>query len=115
MSRFARIPPANNRKESTMRENGLIGMVFDLSFKEFVTAKVIKALFILGIVLTAVGTFGAIATGFAGGFGRGILTLILSLIMFFIGVLMTRIWCELVIVVFRIAENTARIADQGKS
>ncbi len=89
-------------------------MLFDLSFTEFVTTRIIKILFIFGVVIAAIGTIALIIGGFSGGFGKGLLFLILSPIVFFLYVILARMWCELVIVVFRIAENTGRLVDQGK-
>lgn len=91
-----------------------IGMLFDLSFTEFVTTRVIKIVFIIGIVFAAIGTIALIIGGFNAGPGRGVLSLVLSPIIFFLYVLGARIWCEMIIVVFRIAENTGRLVDQNK-
>ena len=98
-----------------MENKGAIGMLFDLSFTEFVTTRFIKFLFIIGVVFAAIGALALIVAGFRGGAGKGILFLILSPIVFFLYVLLARIWCEMIIVVFRIAENTSRLVDQGKS
>jgi len=97
-----------------MEGKGLVELMFDLSFSEFVTARLIKVLFILGVVLSVLGVLGMIIAGFSAGAGRGILMLILSPLIFLLYVLVVRIWCELIIVVFRIAENTSRLAEQGK-
>ncbi len=97
-----------------MEEKGLCGLLFDLSFSEFVTTRVIKVLFILGIVLSALGALAMIGAGFAAGTGRGILMLVLSPLVFLLYALVVRVWCELIIVVFRIAENTSRLVDRDK-
>jgi len=96
-----------------MENTGLLGSIFDLSFTEFITTRIIKFLFILGIILAALGTLLLIVTGFSKGIGAGLLSLILSPLIFFIYVLLARIWCEMVIVVFRIAEHTGRLVEQG--
>jgi len=98
-----------------MQNKGSIGMLFDLSFKEFVTTRIIKVIFIIGVVFAAIGTLVLIVSGFSASAGRGILFIILSPIVFLLYVLVARIWCEIIIVVFRIAENTSRLVDQGKS
>ena len=93
-----------------MEEKGLCGLLFDLSFSEFVTTRVIKVLFVVGIVFSALGALAMIAAGA----GRGILMLVLSPLVFLLYALVIRVWCELIIVVFRIAENTSRLAGQNK-
>lgn len=97
-----------------MTEKGSIGILFDLSFSEFVTTRVIKILFIIGILFAALGALMVIIAGFNNGWGVGILALLLSPLVFLLYVLLARIWCEMIIVIFRIAENTARLVDQGK-
>jgi hypothetical protein len=97
-----------------MAEKGSFSILFDLSFSEFVTTRVIKILFIIGILFSALGALMIIIGGFNSGWGVGILALLLSPLVFLLYVLLARIWCEMIIVIFRIAENTARLVDQGK-
>lgn len=96
-----------------MDTQGFLGSIFDLSFTEFITIRIIKFLFILGIIFAAIGTLLLIVTGFSNGIGAGILSLVLSPLIFLVYVLLARIWCEMIIVIFRIAENTGRLVDQG--
>ena len=97
-----------------MSQKSSIGMLFDLSFTEFVTTRFIKVLFVIGIIFAAIGAIALIVSGFGAGAVTGILFLILSPIVFLIYVFIVRIWCEIIIVVFRIAENTSRLVDQNK-
>ena len=96
-----------------MDHKDFLGSIFDLSFTEFITIRIIKFLFILGILVAAIGTLLLIVTGFSNGIGAGILSLILSPLIFLVYVLVARIWCEMIIVIFRIAENTGRLVDRG--
>ena len=98
-----------------MQNKGFIGMLFDLSFTEFVATRIIKILFIIGVFFSAIWTLGFISGGFSIGKVVGVIFLLLSPLFFLLSVLLSRIWCELIIVVFRIAENTSRLVDQGKS
>ena len=95
-------------------DKGFIGRLFDFSFSEFVTAKVIPLLFGIGIVLQAFAVLSMIVGRFRGGFWGGLLFLIISPAIYLLMVLMIRIWCELVIVVFKIAENTRVLAAATK-
>lgn len=97
-----------------MEPSGFIGMLFDLSFSEFVTTKVIKVLFVIGVVLAGLYALGFILAGFGSSAGLGIVMLVLSPIVFLLGVLWSRIMCELIMVIFRIAENTSTMARQAK-
>jgi len=94
-----------------MAEKGFLGSLFNLSFTEFITTRVIKVLFILAIIFAAIAALVMIVSGFAGGVLSGIVLLIISPILFLVYVILARVWLELVIVIFRIAENTGRLAE----
>ncbi len=96
-----------------MSQKSSIGILFDLSFSEFVTTRVIKLLFIIGVFFAAIGTIILIVSGFSDGIGKGIMFLILSPLFFLLYVLGARIWCEMIIVLFRIAENTSRLVEKN--
>ena len=88
----------------------LLSGLTDLSFTRFITTKIIKILYIVAIAFTAISTLGLIVSGFSQGFLAGLGTLIVSLIGFALSVIWIRVALELVIVVFRIADNTRIIA-----
>ncbi|NLX07570.1 MAG: DUF4282 domain-containing protein [Phycisphaerae bacterium] len=88
------------------RERGFFAALFDLSFSEFVTTRVIRVLYIIAIVVVALGMIGIILSGFAQGVSNGIVLLIVSPIVFLLYVLVVRIWLEVILVIFRIEENT---------
>jgi hypothetical protein len=98
-----------------MSQKNPIGMLFDLSFTEFITTRVIKVLFIIGVIFALIGTIALIIGGFSASTLTGIVSLIFSPVIFLLYVLGVRIWCEMIIVIFRIAENTSRLVDQNKS
>lgn len=98
-------------------EKGFFGKLFDMSFSEFVTTQLIKLLYILAIAGAVIGGLIFIVAGFSNGAGVGILFLLLSPIIVTFYILMARIWLELIIVVFRIAENTSQLVKmkEGRS
>lgn len=98
-----------------MAEKSFLSSLFDLSFTEFITTRVIKVLFILAIIVSAIAAVVMIVTGFVGGALSGIVLLIISPILFLVFVILARVWLELVIVIFRIAENTGRLAEQSRA
>ena len=91
-----------------------LSALFDFSFSEFVTTKIIKILYGILIALAVVAAFVAIIAGFIDSAWQGILMLILSPFLFLLYVIMARVWLELVIVIFRIAENVGEIAERKK-
>ena len=95
-----------------MENHGFFRRLFDLSFKEFVTTKIVTFLFILAIVLAGIVAIGILISGLSKGGGMAFASLIIAPIVFFLNVLSSRIWLELVIVMFRIAENTTTLVEQ---
>ncbi|HMP74323.1 MAG TPA: DUF4282 domain-containing protein [Kiritimatiellia bacterium] len=93
---------------------GPLTALFDLSFTEFITTKFIKALYVVLMGISAIVALFMIGNGFSRSFGSGLLMLILAPLLFLLYVFFARIWCELIIVLFRIAENTTRLVEQGK-
>jgi len=94
---------------------GFLSSLFDLSFTNFVATKLIKVLFVLCIVISALFALGLAAGGFRQDTGTGLLMLVIvAPIVFLLSVTYARVLLELVIVVFRMAEHLAEIAEQGR-
>ncbi|MBE2997422.1 DUF4282 domain-containing protein [Nocardiopsis sp. HNM0947] len=96
---------------------GFFGSLFDFSFKNFVTSRVIPVFWILWLVAIAFGTLTGIISAFGlmavdEGFG-GFMTLVFSLIGGAMGVLFSRIIMETLIVLFRISEDLSAIRSRG--
>ncbi len=107
-------------------ERGFFGSLFDLSFTSFVTTKLVKVLYVLSLVLLAI-AYVVIAIAFftsgsdsvtisdsgtlerhsGGNTGLGLLWLfVLGPLLLFFYTLFYRVMFELIIVLFRIFENT---------
>ena len=96
-----------------MPDKGFFGSLFDIDFTNFVTTKIIKFLFVVAIVLAGLYTLFLIAAGFGADSGIGVVLLLLSPLLFLLMVIYTRVLLELVMVVFRIYENTSVMAGTG--
>lgn len=94
---------------------GFFSSLFDFSFSSFVTTKIIKVLYMLGIVAAALMGVVMFISAASKGAPAAIGGLIVAPLVFLLGVLYARVVLEIVIVVFRIAENTGEIARQGRS
>lgn len=105
------IPPID-----TQQAAGFVSSLFDLSFSNFITPKLIKVLFVISIVLAAFGSLFVVVSGFqVGGVFGGIgALLIVSPILFFFYVMYARVMMEVLIVIFRCSEYLAEIAKQGR-
>ncbi|OLT29074.1 hypothetical protein BJF83_00005 [Nocardiopsis sp. CNR-923] len=94
---------------------GFFGALFDFSFRDFVTPKIIKVLFILWLTLIVLFTLIAVVGSFVS-MGEepflGIVMLFSSLLIGAIYVLLSRVGLEILIVVFRISEDLTAIRKQ---
>lgn len=93
-------------------QKGFLGALFDFSFSDFITIKLIKILYILGIIFSGIAAIMVIVNGFNISAGAGIIFLILSPLIFLLYVILVRVWLEIIIVIFRIAENTKQMVEK---
>jgi hypothetical protein len=93
-------------------QKGFFGALFDFSFTEFVTTRIIKVLFAIAIIGSAIVAIVYIAASFSSSTGLGILVLLLSPVIFIVYVILARVWLEVIIVLFRIAEHVSEIAKK---
>lgn len=90
-----------------------LSALFDLSFKRFITLGVIKVLYLLGIALIALMWLVAVIGGFTQGFLSGLGALIFGSIIALLYIIFFRVWLELIVVIFRIGENTSKMVEQA--
>ncbi|MGH7657544.1 MAG: DUF4282 domain-containing protein, partial [Gemmatimonadales bacterium] len=76
----------------------------------FITTKLIKVIYALGLIIGAVMGLFYLLTAFRMGAGSGILALILLPIGYLLWAMYLRVMLEVLIVIFRISENVAEIA-----
>ena len=101
-----------------MPEKGFFGALFDISFASFVTTKIIKVLYVLAMVVAALIALAYVIFALHGRASVcGLLTLVMfAPLAFLLYVIYTRVFLELVIVIFRIMEtNTELVALQRGS
>ncbi|RKY06415.1 MAG: hypothetical protein DRP65_11815 [Planctomycetota bacterium] len=91
-------------------KKGFWSCLFDLSFSELITMRVIKVLYAVGILIAAMVGLILIVKAFGQGFGTGLLYVIAAPISFIFLVIIARIGMELVLTLFRIEENTRKPA-----
>jgi hypothetical protein len=95
--------------------SGFLGSLFDISFRSFVTGRIIGLLYIISIVLIALLTVFAIVAAFNASIALGVVVLlVLGPLFFLISVIYVRVLLEIAIVLFWIAENTAEMVRQSR-
>lgn len=101
------VPPSQSPR-------GFFGKLFDFSFETFITPSIIKVLFILILVVIGLGALGMVIAAFTQSALAGLATLIIGVpIGGFLYILFARVWLEIIVVLFRIEENTAAMAEQA--
>lgn len=112
--------------ETGRHEKGFFRSLFDLSFRHFVTGRVVSFLYVVSLIFVSpgalfsagyfsvlLGVFLSTVYSQALGWVAGIaLFLLLAPILLFVSVVYVRVLLEIVTVLFRIAENTATLADR---
>ncbi len=83
---------------------GFFGRLFDVSMKTFITPSIIKVLFILGIIAISIMSLVILVAGTQA--DGGTVFILLAPLYWFFGVLYLRVILEVIVVLFRIEENT---------
>jgi hypothetical protein len=92
--------------------SGFLGALFDFSFSTFITGKLIRILYALGLIVCGLTALSILFAAFSQGFMAGILGLVLAPVMFLFGAMYLRVILEVLMVIFRIAENVQVIANR---
>lgn len=88
---------------------GFLGALFDFTFSEFITTRIVKFIYILAIFVAALGCLGWVLGAFSHSFIAGLGALIVAPLGFLLYICVARVWLEIVIVIFRIAESLRTI------
>lgn len=97
-----------------MDAKGFFGALFDLSFTEFITTRLVKLLYILVITFGVLMALGMLIGAMSRGWGPTIGALFVAPIFLLLYIIFARVYMELIIVLFRIAENTGRMVEKMK-
>ena len=114
---------------SNRPHRGFFGELFDLSFRDFITPRIIRVVYVLAIVLAALwcltlvfGGFGTIAAASQfSGFGVGpngtliffgIVEIVAAPVAFIVLSISIRVYLEFAMAVFRIADNTDAMRER---
>jgi Domain of unknown function (DUF4282) len=96
-------------------QRGFFASLFDLSFTSLVTTKIIKALYLLSMLLIGLAALAFVIAAFHQSSTAGLFVLVVvAPIVSLLYLIYARVVLELVIVLFRIMENTGELAAQGR-
>ncbi|KAB7707360.1 DUF4282 domain-containing protein [Bacillus aerolatus] len=82
-----------------------------LSFDKMITPTIIKIIFWIGVAMSVLSGIGMMMTGVSSYYGGG-LSVIMGLLTIVIGPLMVRVYCELLIIFFKMDESLKKIEKQ---
>ncbi len=90
-----------------------LGALTDLNFEKFITLSVIKVVYILGMAVIGLVYVGVVLGAITQGVMAGLGALIVGGLIAVLYLIFLRIWLELIVVMFRIGENTSKLVSQG--
>ena len=101
-------------------EKNFFSSLFDFSFSSYITTRFIRIIYGVAVVFSAFGGLMAFGTvvgmGFDAGNIMGTLALgfgaLVGVLVFLLYLIIARVWLEILVVVFRIAENVQKLADR---
>ena len=102
----AAIPPSPTEPA----ERDFFESLMDTRFDSLITPKLIRFLYIVGMIVLAIGALVWIIAGFAHSAGDGVLFLILAPLAAFVYLVVLRLHLELIVVAFKIRDATEETA-----
>jgi hypothetical protein len=93
---------------------GFFESLMDTRFNNLITPMLIRFLYVVSMIVLAIGAIIVIVAGFANGAGRGVLTLILAPIGAVIYLIVIRLYLELIIVIFKIRDAADEVAQSTR-
>lgn len=87
--------------------------LFDFSFQQQLAFRIVKFLYIIGILAGGVTVVTYVVLGFQHSPAEGLINLVAGILCLFVGMLVTRLLLELALVTLRIAEGIERATHPG--
>jgi hypothetical protein len=104
--------PKKEQSEARGQGRGpVLRALFDLSFSRFLSLELVGLVYIAAIMAAIVAVIASIFIAFSNGIWVGVGSILIAPILFLLYVISWRIWLELLIVLFRIAEYGREIAE----
>jgi hypothetical protein len=94
--------------------NSFFNLLFEFSFSRFIGIKVVGVLYGIGMFFAGLIVMTLLGTGFSQGIGQGLISLILSPILFLVYVILLRVSLEGFVATLRTAENTTQLVENAR-
>jgi uncharacterized membrane protein len=89
---------------------GFFNALMDTRFDSLITPSLVRFVYVIAMVLIALGMLALVIAGFAESAGSGIVLLILAPLLGLFYLIVTRLWLELVVVLFKIRDAAEEVA-----
>lgn len=89
----------------------ILESTLDLSFTRFITTKLIKLIYVVSLVMIIISGILILAEGIRGGVATGLASVIVAPLVMVLETMVCRVMLELVMVLFRIAQDLHKIAE----
>ncbi len=94
-------------------EKNFFAALFDFSFQQQLTRRLVKLLYIIGIVAGGITVVTYVVLGFQQSPAEGLINLVAGIVGLFVGILIVRVFLELVLVFLRISDGIDRATHAG--
>jgi len=106
-------PPSTSALSSLwLQIRAVLDLVLDLSFKRFVTPRLVRMLYVLSLLAAAFYAFSYMFSGFKNGTFTGLFQMATAPLAFLLYLISARVTVELILAIFRIAEHLAPMGDE---
>jgi hypothetical protein len=95
-------------------DRGFFESLMDTRFDSLITPKLIRFLYVVSMIVLAVGVLFLVVASFTNGVGSGIVALILAPLGALIYLIVIRLWLELIVVTFKIRDAADQVAENTR-
>ncbi|WP_395743114.1 DUF4282 domain-containing protein [Prosthecobacter sp.] len=106
-------PPSSSVLSSLWQQiRAVLDLVLDLSFKRFVTPRLVRMLYVLSLLAALFYAVSYMFSGFTTGTFTGLFQMVTAPLAFLLYLIVARVTVELILAIFRIADHLAPLGDE---
>lgn len=94
-------------------DKNFFAALFDFSFQQQLTRRLVKLLYIIGILVGGISVVTFVVLGFQQSPADGLINLVAGIVSLFIGILIWRVLLEMTLVILRISDSIDRATHAG--
>jgi Domain of unknown function (DUF4282) len=94
-------------------DKNFFAALFDFSFQQQLTRRLVKLLYIIGILAGGISVVTYVVLGFQQSPAEGLIILVAGVVSLFVGILIWRVLLEMTLVILRISDSIDRATHAG--